>query len=59
MEKIKPKNYTRAEKVVCDWIDKKNYLFHYRMIIFYVRHGMILDKFLEMISLKQSKWFEK
>ena len=29
------------------------------MFIFYVRHGMIVDKNLEMISIKQNKLFEK
>ena len=34
MKKIKPKTYTRAEKLICDGTDKKNYLVHYRMLIF-------------------------
>ena len=46
MRKIKPKNYTKAKKVLCDWFDKKNFLIHYRMLNFYVRHGMIVDKIL-------------
>ena len=29
------------------------------MLKFYVRHGMIVDKFHEIISPKQSKWYEK
>ena len=59
MKKIKPKIFTKAEKLICDWTDKKNYLFHYRMLKFYVRHGMIVDKIHEIISSKQSKWLEK
>ena len=59
MKKMKAKNYTRAENVICDWTDKMTYLIHYRNFIFYVRCGMIVDKILEMISIKQSKWFEK
>ena len=59
MKKIKPKNFTRAEKVICDWTDKKNYLVHYRMFVVYVGHGMIVDEVFEMISIKQSKLFEK
>ena len=31
MIKIKPKNYTKSEKLICDWTDKKKYLIHYRM----------------------------
>ena len=29
------------------------------MLKFYIRHGMIVDKFHEIISFKQSKWLEK
>ena len=46
-------------KFVCDWTDKKNYLVHYRMLKFYVRHGMVVDKIHEIISFKQSNWLEK
>ena len=42
--KKKPKNYTKAWKLICDWADKKNYLVHYRMLRFYVTHGIIVDK---------------
>ena len=28
------------------------------MLLFYVRHGMIVDKIHEIISYKQSKWSE-
>ena len=59
MKKIKPKNYTKAKKLIYDWTDKKNYLVHCRMLNFYVRHGMIVDKVHEIFSFKQSKWFEK
>ena len=52
MNKIKPKNYTEAEQFICDWTDKKNYLILYRMLKFYVRHGMIVDKIHETISFK-------
>ena len=56
--KIKLKNYTKSKKLICDWTDKKNYLIHYRMLKFYVRHGMIVEKIHEIISFKQSKWLE-
>ena len=59
MNKIKPKNYTKSKKLICDWMDKKNYLVHYSMLKFYVRHGMVVDKIHEIISFKQSKWLEK
>ena len=58
MNKIKPKNYTKSKKLICDWTDKKKYLIHYRMLKFYVRHGMIVEKVQKIISFKQSKWLE-
>ena len=59
MQEIKPENYVKSKKLICDWTDKKNYLVHYRMLKFYVRHGMVVDKIHEIISFKQSKWLEK
>ena len=59
MNKIKPKNYTTSKELICHWTDKKKYLIHYRMLKFYVRHGMIVEKFHEIISFKQSKWLER
>ena len=59
MKNIKPKKFTKAKKVICDWSDKKNYLVHFRMLNYYVRHGMIVDKVHEIISFKQSRWLEK
>ena len=58
MNSIKPENYTKSKKLICDWTDKNNYLVHYRMLKFYVRHGMIVEKIHEIISFKQSKWLE-
>ena len=58
MNTIKQENYTKSKKLVCDWTDKKNYLVHYRMLKFYVRHGMVVEKIHEIISFKQSKWLE-
>ena len=45
--------------MICDWSDKKNYLIHYRMLKFYVRHGMIVDKVHNIISFRKSNWLEK
>ena len=59
MKKIKPENSANAKKLLCDWTDKMNYLIHYRMLIFYVTLGMIVDKNHEINSYKQSKWLEK
>ena len=58
MNSIKPENYTKSKKLICDWVDKKKYLIHYRMLKFYVRHGMVVEKIHEIISFKQSKWLE-
>ena len=59
MKTIKPDTYTQTKKLICDWSDKKNYLIHYRMLKFYVRHGMIVDKVHSIISFRQSRWLEK
>ena len=59
LEKIKLKMYTKAKKLICDRTDKKKSLVHYRMLKFYVRHGMIVDKIPEIIYFKQSKLLEK
>ena len=59
MKEIKPDNYTSTKKLICDWSDKKNYLVHYRMLKFYIRHGMIIGKVHNLISFRQSGWLEK
>ena len=59
MKSIKPDTYIQASKLICDWSDKKNYLMHYRMLKFFIRHGMIVDKVHNMISFRQSRWLEK
>ena len=59
MRKIKSKIYTKVKKSICDWTDKKKYLINYRLLKFYVRHGMIVDKIHENISFKQGKWLGK
>ena len=59
MKSVMPKNYVSFKKLFCDWIDKKNYLIHYRMLKFYVRHGMKIKDVHNVISFKQSKWLEK
>ena len=59
MKEVKPDNYIQTKKLICDWSDKKNYLVHYRMLKFYIRHGMIIDKVHNIISFKQNKWLEK
>ena len=58
MKKMKAKNYAKSKKFICDWTNKKKYLIQYRMLKFYVRHGMVVEKNHEIISFKQSKWLE-
>ena len=59
MKEIKPKTYNQTKKLICDWSDKKKFLIHYRVLNFFVRHGMIVEKFHTVISFKQSKLLEK
>ena len=59
MKEIKPDTYIQTSKLICDWSDKKNYLAHYRMLNIYDRHGMMVDKFHNVISFRQSRWLEK
>ena len=59
MKEIRSDTYVQSSKLICDWSDKKNCLVHYRMLKFYVRHGMIVDKIHDIISFKQSSWLEK
>ena len=59
MKTNKPDTYTQTKKLICDWSVKKIYLVHYRMLQFYVRHGMIVEKVHSVISFKQSKWLGK
>ena len=49
MKENLPNTYIQNKKLICDWSDKKNYLIHYRMLKFYVRHGMIVDKVHDII----------
>ena len=59
MKEIKPDTYIQSSKLICDWSNKKNYLIHYRMLKFYIRHGMVVDKIHNIISFRQSRWLEK
>ena len=59
MKEVRPDAYVQSSKLICDQFDKQNYLTHYRMLKFYIRHGMIVDKVHSIISFKQSRWLEK
>ena len=58
MKKTKAKKFMKAKKLLCAWSDKKNYLVHFKLLKFYVRHGMVVDKIHEIISFKQTNWFK-
>ena len=53
MEKIKPKTYTKAKKLLCDSTDKMKCFVLYRMVNCYVRHGMIVDEIQELFHLNK------
>ena len=59
MKSIMPKNYVSHKKLICDWTDKSNYLIHYRMLKFYIRHGMEIKQVHRVISFKQSDWLKE
>ena len=59
VKEIKPNNYIKSKNLYVIGLIRKKYLVQYRMLKFYVRHGMIVDKIHEIISFKQSKWLEK
>ena len=59
MKEIKPDTYTQTKKSICDWSDRKNYLVHYRMLKFYVRPGLLVNKVHAVISFKQCNCLEK
>ena len=59
LKEIKPDNYIQTKKLICDWSDKKNYLVDYRMLKFYIIHGMIVERVHNIISFRQSRWLEK
>ena len=58
MNDMKTDSYTSCKKIICDWTDRKNYFIHYRMLKFYVKHGMIVDKVHEVISFIQKAWLK-
>ena len=59
MQSIMPKNYVTHKKLICNWTDKRKYLIHYRMLKFYIKHGMEIKQVHRVISFKQNKWLEK
>ena len=58
MNKMKWKIYTPFKKLTLDWTDKKLYFIQYRMSKVYVKHVMIVEKVLDVISNEQSRWLK-
>ena len=52
MKKIKTDTYTQNKKLIRDWSDRKNYLVQYRLLKFYVRHGMEVVKVHTVVSFQ-------
>ena len=59
MDLNKPESYDKCRKLICDWTDKQKYFVHYRLLKFYVKHGIEIMKVHEVISFKQKKWLQK
>ena len=58
MNEFKPTYFTQNVKLSYDWIDKNSYLIHFKMLKVHAKQGIIVDKFHEIMSLKQNKWLE-
>ena len=58
VKEIIPDTNVQTRELICDWSDKKTYMVHYRMLKFFVTHGMIVNKFHNVISFKHSMWLE-
>ena len=59
MNDLKLEPFTQNEIIVCDWRVKKDFLVHYRLLNFYVGHGMIVQKVHNMFSLTQDPLLTK
>jgi len=49
---------TKAKKLVCTQLPKKNYLVHYRNLKFYLRMGLQVSKIHSIIEFEQSPWMK-
>ena len=48
----------RKKNLFCFWTDIKNNLIQYRILKFYVRHGLVVEKTHEIISFEQQAWLK-
>ena len=55
MNEMKSNTYTQGKKLIFDCTNKKNYLACCTMSKFYVEHGMVVEKVLEINPFKRNK----
>jgi len=55
---IKAENWKPMQKLVPNLLDKTNYVWHYRNLQFYVKHGLVLSKIHRIISFDQKRWLK-
>ena len=58
MNENKPNTYTQNKKIICNWTDKRKCLIQNRIFKFFVRHGIVVEKVREVISLGRDKWLK-
>lgn len=49
----------KQKKLVVDFTPKKNYVVHYKLLQFYLKHGMKLAKVWKVMRFKQQPWLKK
>ena len=59
MNETKSKTYIPRTKLIFDWTDMRKNLNHKRMLKFYTKHGMVVEKVHERISFTQSRWLKR
>ena len=46
----------KSKKLIADLLPKRNYILHYRMLQFVLRHGFVLEKVHRVMRFKQRPW---
>jgi len=57
-DEIKAPKRKPTKKLVPNLYDKTNYVYHYRNLQFYVKHGLIVTNIHRIISFTQSLWLK-
>ena len=55
----KPEKYKPTEKLIMDQTNKQRYFLHYRVLKFYIRHGIRILVVYTVYKFKQSPWLAK